>query len=127
MAAIILNIYGEAMIDPYSHPLRMAGFHVAEASSGEDALCIIKRNRPALVLINTDLPDMTRSEFYQRVKADPDTASALIIQPGPRKSLDLTADAYVPDRLQPHEMLLTVIARLQTPPEPAEKLEPVTA
>ncbi|AVR97906.1 response regulator [Pseudoduganella armeniaca] len=51
--------------------LRNAGFVVAEAGTGRDALSMAAALLPVLVLLDVRLPDMDGIEVCRRIKADP--------------------------------------------------------
>jgi CheY-like chemotaxis protein len=63
-----------------SRVLSEAGYEVLEATSGEEALRVAATNRPALVLLDVNLPDISGTEVCQRLKADPATAAIPVIQ-----------------------------------------------
>ncbi len=75
----VLILYRESTIDTKSHLFRMAGFEVKEATRGQDALDIVKRERPALLFVICEPPDITLEELYQRIKSDPATAATLVL------------------------------------------------
>ena len=59
--------------------LSRAGFHVDEAATGEQALAMIRENRPDLVLLDINLPDMEGFEVRRRIKRNPDTSRLPVI------------------------------------------------
>ena len=59
--------------------LEESGYRVAEAGSGEAALEITRRERPALILMDLGLPDITGVEVTRRLKADPETRDVLVV------------------------------------------------
>ena len=60
--------------------LQSAGFQVTEAANGTDALDIVKRTAPALVLLDVKLPDINGIEVCRRIKADSETSKVLVLQ-----------------------------------------------
>ena len=59
---------------------RIGGLHVDEASNGLDALELIRKRRPALVLMDMDMPVMNGYEAMRKIRASNDaTASVPII------------------------------------------------
>jgi len=63
-----------------SRVLSEAGYEVLEATSGEEALRVAAANRPALILLDVNLPDISGTEVCRRLKADPATAAIPVIQ-----------------------------------------------
>ena len=57
-----------------SHMLKSAGFNVIHAYGGEDALRKVKAQRPALVITDLAMPQMSGVEVIHRIKSDPETA-----------------------------------------------------
>src|SRR4051812_8247969 len=54
--------------------LKQAGFEVIEAANGMDALEAVRTQRPDLVLLDLQLPDVSGFEVCRRIKSDPETA-----------------------------------------------------
>jgi DNA-binding response OmpR family regulator len=59
--------------------LRQAGFTVLEASTGTQALRLAAEHKPALVLLDVNMPDMSGLEVCRRLKTDPETSSVLVL------------------------------------------------
>ena len=59
--------------------LRSQGFEVWEVPTGEDALNLLRRQRPDLILMDLQLPGMDGLEVTRRLKADPETADLPIV------------------------------------------------
>lgn len=77
----ILNVDDdEASLYAISRVLKKAGFDVLEAKTGEEALEIVRREHPPLVLLDVNLPGMSGIEVCRRIKQDPDTSSTLVLQ-----------------------------------------------
>lgn len=51
------------------------GFEVESATNGQDALEILKRLRPDIIVTDMDMPKMTGSELIAALKSQPATAS----------------------------------------------------
>ena len=60
--------------------LQAAGCRVLEANSGEEALRIARESRPAVALLDIQLPDIDGLEVCRRLKADPATQAISVIQ-----------------------------------------------
>lgn len=76
--------------DMLSRRLTRRGFAVSIAEDGEQALAMVARERPDLVLMDMSLPVIDGWEATRRLKADPATAAIPIIA--------LTAHALTSDR-----------------------------
>ncbi len=62
-----------------SHYLEEAGYLVATADSGLDALNMIKVDRPDAIVTDLVMPDLTGLELCRKLKKDPETADIPII------------------------------------------------
>ena len=60
--------------------LRSAGFEVVQARTGHDALRLVEELKPRLTVLDVQLPDVDGWEICRRIKADPRTASVLVLQ-----------------------------------------------
>ena len=77
----ILNVNdNEASRYATSRILHRAGFKVLEAGTGGEALQIVREDMPPLVIMDINLPDMSGVEVCRRLKADPATASTMVLQ-----------------------------------------------
>src|SRR5712671_3863407 len=70
--------------------LRATGYRTLEASTGSQALVLAARHRPALVLMDMRLPDMSGVEALNRLRTDERTARIQV--------LAVTAQAMKGDR-----------------------------
>ena len=101
--------------------LRQAGFDVREATRGEEALQIAAVHKPAVVLLDVNLPDMSGFEVCRRIKTDPATSvipvvhlSATFVGPGHRAlGLEGGADAYLTEPVEPPVLVATINALLR--------------
>jgi PAS domain S-box-containing protein len=101
--------------------LEGAGYHVVEAADGHEAL-MLSRRRPALVVLDIKLPDISGLEVCRRLKADPDTRSIPVLQTSATfisaerkvEGLDSGADAYLAQPIEPPELVATVRSLLRT-------------
>lgn len=73
-----------------SSVLERDGFEVVVAESARDAEAAIIRQKPDLILMDIQLPEMDGLAFTRRLKADPSTASITVVA--------MTAHAMVGDR-----------------------------
>jgi DNA-binding response OmpR family regulator len=58
--------------------LALDGFAVIAAASGEEALAVVREQRPCLVLLDLGLPDIAGLELVLRLRAEPNAASVPI-------------------------------------------------
>jgi PAS domain S-box-containing protein len=104
-----------------SRVLRLAGFDIAEASTGGDALAKVRELQPSLVLLDTRLPDLNGFDVCRQIKADPATARILVLQTSASflgkadkiRALDGGADNYLVEPIEPEELIANVNALLR--------------
>lgn len=110
----------EAMLFARATVLRREGFEVVEARSGRQALKVLETTRPALVLIDVNLPDMSGLDVTRQIKSDPRHSGVKVVQisatfGSPRDQLHGLevggADVYIAEPVQ-KGTLLSVIRRL---------------
>jgi PAS domain S-box-containing protein len=100
--------------------LRGAGFDTREATTGRDALRLAAE-KPDLIILDVNLPDLDGFEVCRRIKAHPATAaipvlhlSGVFVSPDDRSSaLEGGADAYLTKPAEPRELVATVKALLR--------------
>ncbi len=96
--------------------LKKAGFLVIEAANGGEALQKVQEERPDLVLLDVNMPDISGLEVCRQIKRDPGTAripvihlSATPILPSERvQGLDGGADGYLVEPVDPDELVATI-------------------
>ena len=101
--------------------LKLAGFTVYEAGCGEEALALIAKHRPDVVVLDVHLPDINGLEVCRRLKAQPDSASVIVLQisasaitaPQATSALNNGADAYLTEPVDPDVFVATVRAMLR--------------
>jgi len=92
-------------------PFRRAGLRTDKVGSGEAALAAVERRRPALILIDLKLEDMTGYELCHELKQRFDGVSIILMsddrtEPHDRVAgLLLGADDYLPKPFHPSELL----------------------
>lgn len=110
----------EAMLFARATVLRREGFEVVEAHSGRQALKLLETTRPALVLVDVNLPDMSGLDVTRQIKSDPRHNGVKVIQisatfGSPRDQLHGLevggADVYIAEPVQ-QGTLLSVVRRL---------------
>jgi CheY-like chemotaxis protein len=117
----VLNVDDhEPMLFARSAILRNEGWEVLEATTGRDALDVLKRRRPDVVLLDVHLPDMNGLEICRRIKSDPQLRSIKVVQLSATMKTPLDqlhalehggADIYLTEPLA-RGTLLSVIERL---------------
>jgi PAS domain S-box-containing protein len=104
-----------------SRALRQAGFTVLEASRGTEALRLAAEHKPALVLLDVNMPDMSGLEVCRRLKTDPETSSVLVLHVSATatrgsdrlQALEHGADTYLVEPVETEELIATVRALLR--------------
>lgn len=94
------------------HLLTRKGFIVRQAARGEDALAQIERQRPALVLMDMQMPGMDGYAVVRALRQQPELATLPIIavtassMPGDREqTLAAGCTDYVAKPINPRELL----------------------
>jgi DNA-binding response OmpR family regulator len=99
--------------------LQEAGFAVIEARAGAEALRLIERERPPIVLLDVDLPDITGYDACAFIKKKwPDvmvlmTSSTFTTSMHRTRGLDAGADSYLVQPAEPLELAAAVNALLR--------------
>ncbi len=100
--------------------LEKDGYKVVTASNGEDALFLIRRERPELVILDLMLPGIDGLEVCKKLKADPELANtAIVMLTAKGEEVDITlglklgADDYVTKPFSPKELVARVQAVLR--------------
>lgn len=101
--------------------LQSAGFDVVEAANGTDALDMVRRLLPALVLLDVKLPDINGLEVCRRIKAESDSSTVLVLQTSAAltgradkiRGLEGGADNYLAAPIEADELIANVNALLR--------------
>ncbi len=111
--------------------LEKAGYRVLTASNGKEALFVARHEKPDLVVLDLQMPEMDGLEFTRRVRAEqPDIAiiilTARVEEVDRILGLELGADDYMTKPFSPRELVArvrAVLRRSQAAPAPAEVLQ----
>ena len=102
--------------------LQAKGYRTIEAVTGEDGVRLAKERRPALVLMDIQLPGINGIEALRQMRADPDTASipviavtASVMASDRRNITDAGFDGYVGKPLNLKEFLDAVAGAVGRP------------
>jgi two-component system alkaline phosphatase synthesis response regulator PhoP len=100
--------------------LEKEGFSVICTRTGEDALALVRKERPELVLLDLILPGMDGFGVSESIKKDPQTMNTCIIMLTGRgmleeivKGLELYADDYITKPFEPRILLARIRAVLR--------------
>ena len=111
--------------------LNREGYRTASVSDGEQALQVIRKTGPDLVLLDLMLPGLDGLEVCQRLKSDSSTKDIRIIMVTAKGEegdillgLDMGADDYVTKPFSPRELLGRVRAVLRRGPLHDEQTSP---
>jgi two-component system chemotaxis response regulator CheY len=93
----------------------VAGFELAEAGDGEEAVAVAERDGPALVFLDIDMPRLNGIEACERLRALPATADATIVMltaaggdDPQRQAAAAGADLFLTKPFSPLELLSLV-------------------
>ena len=101
--------------------LRQAGFEVIEATTGKETLRLVSAHKPAVVLLDVNLPDMHGFEVCRRIRADAALAATTILHISASSiekqqqvhGLNTGADGYLIEPLDPSVLIATIRAYLR--------------
>ena len=103
-----------------AYHLAKAGYRVATASSGPDALESVRRERPAIVVLDLMLPGMSGYDVVDQLRANDATRDVAVLMLTARRDeadriqgLSLGADDYLTKPFSPQELVLRVGAILR--------------
>ena len=100
--------------------MKPGGYEVLTASSGKEALSVVDKNVPDLIILDLDMPEMDGFEVCRRLRNNPHTANTPIIILTAHNTLEekvkgfeVGADDYMTKPFQPVELLARVKAFLR--------------
>lgn len=101
--------------------LRQAGFEVIEATTGSQTLKLAFEHKPAVILLDVNLPDMHGFEVCRRMRTNPALAATTILHISASSvqehqqvnGLDTGADGYLIEPVDPAVLVATIKAYLR--------------
>jgi two-component system, OmpR family, phosphate regulon response regulator PhoB len=121
MSAYVLVVEDEPDIAALvAYHLARESYRVRTVADGTDALGLVERERPDLIVLDLMLPGTSGLDVLREMRSRPDLASVPVILLTARKEeqdriegLQLGADDYVPKPFSPQELVLRVGAVLR--------------
>ena len=102
--------------------LTAAGFEVVEGQTGEEAVTLAEAQRPALILMDIQLPGIDGYEATRRIKGQPElraipliVVTSYALSGDDAKAFAAGADAYVSKPFSPRALLARVRELLGSP------------
>ncbi|MBN2004635.1 MAG: SUMF1/EgtB/PvdO family nonheme iron enzyme [Anaerolineae bacterium] len=121
MSAIILVVDDNPdLVDGVKLTLEMEGFQVLSGNSGQEALDILERITPDLILADIMMPNIDGYELYERVHGDPRWIHVPFIfltaktsKEDIQKGTAMGADDYITKPFDPQDLVAAVRGRLK--------------
>ena len=121
MKPLILIVEDEPPLQKLlAYNMEAAGFEVAQAYDGEEAVTMIEERTPDLLLLDWMLPQLSGLELCRRLRRRSDTAHMPIImltargeEPDRLRGLDTGADDFITKPFSPAELIARVRAVLR--------------
>jgi len=121
MAIRILVVDDEKdIVELISYNLEKEGFAAVKAYNGEEALKIVQKDRPDLMILDLMLPGMQGMEVTKRLRSNPETARLPIVMLTAKNGevdtilgLEMGADDYVTKPFRVRELMARVRAILR--------------
>lgn len=121
MKPLILIVEDEAVLQKLlAYNLEAAGFEVAQAFDGEEALTLLAERTPDLVVIDWMIPQLSGLELLRRIRRRPEQAHLPVVmltaraeEPDRLRGLESGADDYVTKPFSPAEFVARIRAVLR--------------
>jgi len=118
---LILIVEDEAALQKLlAYNLEAAGFEVAQAFDGEEALTLLAERTPDLVVVDWMIPQLSGLELLRRIRRRPEQAHVPVVmltarteEPDRLRGLELGADDYVTKPFSPAELIARIRAVLR--------------
>lgn len=92
------------------------GYQFSEAATGADALCLVHRDNPDVVILDLGLPDLDGIEVIRRIRVDSHVPIIVLSirsdDRGKVQALDLGADDYLTKPFSTNELFARIRAAL---------------
>lgn len=105
----------------YASTIAEAGYPVAEATNGQEALDKIAAEQPAVVVMDLSMPVLDGWETIHRIKGDPRTADIIVIaltanstSLGLRRATSAGAQSVLMKPCLPHDLLGVIAALIRS-------------
>ena len=118
-AGLVIVVEDEpAIADIQRLYLAREGYDVVVATTGEDALDLIRQRRPVAVVLDVGLPGIDGVEVLRRLRSDGDDTPVLVVTARDEEvdrvlGLEMGADDYVTKPFSPRELVARVRAVLR--------------
>jgi len=101
--------------------LKQAGYRVIEAGTGKATIELVEEHKPALILLDVNLPDMSGFDVCRQLRNNPQTETVTIVHISASSvltehqvnGLESGADGYLVEPVEPAVLLATVNAYLR--------------
>lgn len=122
----------EDILELVAYNLEQAGLRVIKAHDGEEAMALVLRERPDLVVLDIMLPGMDGKEVCRRIRQNEQSGNTPVImltalaeEVDRIVGFELGADDYLPKPFSPKELVLRVKAVLRRKEQGREGREPL--
>lgn len=122
----------EDILELVAYNLEQAGLRTVKARDGEEAMAVVFKERPDLVVLDIMLPKMDGKEVCRRIRQNEQTRdlpvimlTALAEEVDRIVGFELGADDYLPKPFSPKELVLRVRAVLRRREQGVEAREPL--
>lgn len=106
------------LLQMYATKLELEGFKISEAANGVQALKVAQREKPDLILLDLNLPELSGFEVLEQLKRDETTSGIKVIvltnysqKDNIDRCIKLGADDYL---IKAHFVPSEVIAKIKT-------------
>ena len=104
----------------YAEFFRFSGYRVLTASTGREAMELVKTEKPDIIVMDISLPQMSGTEVTRMLKGDPATRDILVLalsahagESHTREALAAGVDEYCPKPCPPEDVEKRIRALLQ--------------